>query len=67
MPRFPQIWPVRTGHEVPAKIKVLRIVTCPADGKEKRGERKTKSGRLPTEAGEEEEGEGKKNLSVICI
>jgi hypothetical protein len=26
MPRFEHIWPVRLGHELPAKIRVLRIL-----------------------------------------
>jgi hypothetical protein len=32
IPRFSQIWPVRTGHEVPAKMSVLRMVVDPSDG-----------------------------------
>lgn len=30
IPRFSQIWPVRTGHELPAKIRVLRILGSPS-------------------------------------
>lgn len=29
MPRFSHIWPVRAGHELPAKMSVLRIVADP--------------------------------------
>lgn len=29
MPRFSHIWPVRAGHELPAKISVLRILANP--------------------------------------
>lgn len=29
MPRFSHIWPVRAGHELPAKMSVLRIVANP--------------------------------------
>jgi hypothetical protein len=40
MPRFSQIWPVRAGHELPAKMSVLRIVglgkVVPKRRKEKR-------------------------------
>lgn len=35
MPKFSQIWPVRTGHELPAKIRVPRMVV---GGKRKRKE-----------------------------
>lgn len=32
MPRFSQIWPVRTGHDVPAKMSVLRMMVDPSEG-----------------------------------
>jgi hypothetical protein len=34
MPRFSQIWPVRTGHDVPAKMSVLRMMVDPSEGGE---------------------------------
>jgi hypothetical protein len=46
MPRFSQIWPVRTGHDVPAKMSVLRMMLNPFDvglgGGEKRLEERKK-------------------------
>lgn len=36
MPRFSHIWPVRAGHELPAKMSVLRIVADPWGEKKRR-------------------------------
>ena len=61
MPRFSQIWPVRAGHELPAKMSVFRMATCPAlahaemDRGSRVGETQCKRGRRG--AGEEKGGD----------
>ena len=35
MPRLEHIWPVRLGHELPAKIRVLRILLMWLKGRER--------------------------------
>lgn len=41
MPKFSHIWPVRAGHELPAKMSVLRIATDPWGRREKKFEEKS--------------------------
>jgi hypothetical protein len=40
MPRFSQIWPVRAGHELPAKMSVLRMIGLGKDVPKRRKEKR---------------------------